>query len=275
MKLRRIYEAMNSKKVQTILQRNPNFFKSTRTVELGLDYGAFDFILKIDSDEIDEWVKGDYNISNRKTKDGRTISIGLFETILSGDTWELWDTHSYDGDWESVLDYHISEENKKTINEIINKLILDSGKEPEEFKDVSLQDLINEFDDNNDISSALSSSLSDAEADSYVSHLRETLMECLEEYGDVKSLNYDGAEIQIEMSNWVDKFDFTDPYVRDDDFLDFMEYRCEWDSECFFKETINEYDEFQPKFSIDDRWYPNVDDNYLNEILEDRLGELL
>jgi len=275
MKLRRIYEAMNSKKVQNILQRNPNFFKSTRTVELGLDYGAFDFILKIGPDEIDEWVKGDYNISNRKTKDGRTISIGLFETILSGDTWELWERHSYDGDWESVLDYHISEENKNTITQIINKLILDSGKEPEEFKDVSLQDLINEFDNDYDISNALSSSLSDAEADSYVSYLRETLMECLEEYGDVKSLDYDGAEIQIEMSNWIDKFDFTDPYVKDEDFLDFMEYRCEWDSECFFKETINEYDEFQPNFSVDDRWYPDVDDKYLNEMLKDRLGELL
>ena len=266
---------MNSKKVQTILQRNPNFFKNIRTVELGLDYGAFDFVLKISADEIDEWVNGDYNISNRKTKDGRVIKIGLFETILSGDTWELWDSHSYDGDWESVLDYHINEKNKNTITQIINKLISDSGKDLEEFKDISLQDMINEFDQDNDVISALRWSLSDAEADSYVSYLRDTLKECLEEYGDVKMFNYDGAEIQIEMSNWVDKFDFTDPYVRDDDFLDFMEYRCEWDSECFFKETINEYDEFKPKFSVDDRWYPDVNDEYLNELLEDRLGELL
>ena len=39
-----------------------------------------------------------------------------------------------------------------------------------------------------------------------------------------------------------------------------------------FGEILDTLD--KPKFSIDDRWYPDINDNEFNEMLSDRLSEI-
>ena len=86
----------------------------------------------------------------------------MFDAIYQGESYDVYDTHSYDGDWDA-LDYHVNQENEDKIKTIINGYITKSGQNPEDFKDQTLQDLINQFAEDGDIKIILSQSLGDSE----------------------------------------------------------------------------------------------------------------
>lgn len=272
MKLTQLLLEISKEQILSIYKKNPKFFNNRNYVKLGVSAGVFDFIFKIDPDDLHRYIDGDWTISRYTTKDGRKVEVGLFETILSGEAWELWNRDGYDGDWEGVLDYHINQENENQIRDILNKLIIKNGYNPEDFTDNSLQDLINDLDDDYYIRNAMSSALSDTESDEYVDYLRDQLKDSCEEYGEVTQFNDEGVHIKIDFREVVENA-FGKDYYQDEEFLEIMEDRCEWDSECFFEEFLDPYTE-KPSFKYDDRWYPSVDDNNFNSILNDRLSEV-
>jgi hypothetical protein len=258
-----------------IYEERPELF-STRGLQRKLmDLGIiekpninYNIKIEIDPSNVDSYVDGDYLVSRRrKDKEGKWVGrdIGLFETILSDDIWDLW--QSGDGDWESALQYECDSKNESKIEELI-KLIATKENEDldvEEFNEMSLDEKIQEYDSNWEIRSALGGSYSDAQADDYYNHLRGTLKECLNEYGKVEKMDDTGVIIHVDMSKYLE--DLNDEWY--DDYMD----RCDDDLICVFGEMIgNEID--RPKFSIDDRWYPDVNTRYFNEILEDRLSDI-
>ena len=272
MKLSHIFEGMTTDKIRAIYEKNPKFFNNSRYFKLGVEGGIFNFTLELDPDDVHRYINGDWTVSRYTTKEGRKVEVGLFETILSGEVWELWDRHGYDGDWEGVLDYHINQENENEIKNIINKLIIKNGRDPEEFTDNSLQDLINDFDDDYYIRNAMSSALSDVESDEYVDYLRGELKEACEDYGEVTKFDDEGVHIKIDFEEFINNV-FGKDFANDEEVIEMMEDRCDWDPECFFDENLDPYGE-KPSFNSDDRWYPSVDDNNFNLILKDRLGEV-
>ena len=272
MKLSQLYEDLNQSKIDAIYKKNPKFFNNKNYVKHGVNGGIFDFVFKIDPDDLHRYIDGDWTVSRYTTKEGRKVEVGLFETILSGDAWELWNRDGYDGDWEGVLDYHINQENENKIRDILNKLIIKNGYDPEDFTDNSLQDLINDLDDDHYIRNAMSSALSDTESDEYVDYLRGQLKDACEEIGEVTQFNDEGVHIKIDFKEVVENF-YGEDYYRDEDFIDVMDFRCDWDPECAFEEFIGPYGD-KAQFTSDDRWYPSIDDNNFNSILSDRLGEV-
>jgi hypothetical protein len=61
--------------------------------------------IEISPDRVDRYIDGDYTVrKERSNVYGEGRSIGVFETILAGDTWDLWD--NYDADWKAALQYH-------------------------------------------------------------------------------------------------------------------------------------------------------------------------
>lgn len=272
MKLTQILEAITKDQILRTYQRNPKFFNTPQNFKLGVMGGIFDFTLELDPDDVQRYIDGDWTISRYTTKEGRKVEVGFFETILSGDAWELWNRDGYDGDWEGVLDYHINQENENEIKNIINKLIIKNGYDPEEFTDNSLQDLINEFDNDYYIRNAMSSALSDVESDEYVDYLRGELRDACEEYGEVTKFNDEGVHIKIDFKNFIENT-FNKDFADDEEVIEMMEDRCGWDPECFFIEVSDPYTE-KPSFKSDDRWYPSVDDNDFNSMLKDRLSEV-
>jgi hypothetical protein len=60
--------------------------------------------------------------------------------------------------------------------------------------------------------------------------------------------------------------------LGEDDVDEFFE-RCDDKYECVFDEIMGDYYE-KPEFSIDDRWTPDVNESYFNEILNDYLGDV-
>lgn len=272
MKLTQILEAITKDQILRTYQRNPKFFDNPTNFKLGVMGGIFDFTLELDPDDLHRYIDGDWTVSRYTTKEGRKVEVGMFETILSGEAWELWNRDGYDGDWEGVLDYHINQENENQIRDILNKLIIKNGYDPEDFTDNSLQDLINELDDDYYIRNAMSSALSDTESDEYVDYLRGQLKDACEEYGEVTKFSDEGVHIKIDFKNFIENT-FGKDFADDEEVIEMMEDRCAWDPECFFTEVSDPYTE-KPSFKSDDRWYPSIDDNNFNSILNDRLSEV-
>jgi hypothetical protein len=256
--------------IKVLYRDRPELFSGYGMQKLLIKMGIIEnkissvFELELDTDEIGEYVNGDYVISTRKWVDDngnkRTSSNYLFKSIME-DPWDLWD--NYDVDWESSLQYHVNDKNEAKIRDILSK------NTEEDTSEYSIEDLIEEFDDG-EIVSAISSATSDGERDSYGNMLRDTLKSCLEEYGKVTEFGYEGVKVTIDLDNFTDNVD-------EEDLNDFFE-KCEGEPSCVFYDIMfgSGYGGYvdKPKFSVDDRWYPDINETYFNESLSERLSEI-
>ena len=183
--------------------------------------------------------------------------------ILMGDTWQYWDNYQY-ADWEASIQYHIDEENtQKIINMLRNSEGFDET--------LSLADLIRECDDTEEIRSALRSATNDAEAQDYESHLYRELESSFQELGEVISMNDEGVVIDVDLEALISSNNI------DDETIDEIAERCDdnfSNAECMFEELLSEGYIEKPRFDVDSRWYPSIDNNNFNEILNDRLNEI-
>jgi hypothetical protein len=136
---------------------------------------------------------------------------------------------------------------------------------------LSLVDLIKECDDTEEIRSALRTATNDAEANDYESYLYKELESAFQELGDVMSMNDEGVVIEVDLESLIASNNI------DDETIDEIAERCEDNSsnaECMFEELFAEGYIDKPRFDVDNRWYPSIDNNNFNEILNDRLNEI-
>lgn len=253
--------------IKVLYRDRPELFSGYGMQKLLIKMGIIEnkissvFELELDTDEIGEYVNGDYVISTRKWVDDngnkRTTSNYLFKSIME-DPWDMWD--NYDVDWKSSLQYHVNDKNEARIREILSK---DTEEDTSEY---SIEDLIEEFDDDGEIVSAISSATSDGERDSYGNMLRDTLKSCLEEYGKVTEFGYEGVKVTIDLDNFTDNVD-------EEDLNDYFD-SCNGDPSCVFSELLSNGYTDKPKFSYDDRWYPDINEVYFNDSLSERLSEI-
>jgi len=249
-----------------IWERNPKFFMQTPElfkIIIENDFMVFSF--QMDPSEVGDYVDGDYKVGTKST---------FFETFLSGDTWELFDYHFWDGDWESALNYHVDQVRENAIKEHILRKAQNNGVDPETLGDMSLEDLIREYDEDDGVIDALRYSLEECEQESYHQEVTRQLEDALSEYGDVELINYEGVKININLSKVLNRF-FDGNY---DEMLEWIEdKRLEiTDFDSIFRELMYEdpYGE-KPYYSIDDRWHADVDDGNFNSVLSYRLSEFI
>jgi len=249
-----------------IWETKPNFFKqSSELLKIPITHNFMSFTWELDPSEIGDFVNGDWKIGKNSS---------FFEVLLSGDTYELWDRHFYDGDWESALDYHVDTPHENAIKEHLMGKLKSLNVDLDTIDDMSLQDLITEYDGEDEVIDALRRSLEECEMESYYSHVHSLLKDALEDYGDVEQLNYDGAKIKINLSE-----------VLNNVFNGDMDELYEWFDEKGF--DLDEYDGIlrevflddpygdRPEFSLDDRWYPDVNHEDFNKNLTHYFGEFM
>jgi hypothetical protein len=255
-------------KIKEIYDQKPDLFdnrkgkKALRKIGLLSDRTTEDmmFELQIDPAYISRYVDGDWTVRKYKDANGRQRETGMFETLLSGDYWDLFDNGG--SEWSSGLEYYTDDENTQIIWDLIKGITT-----ADEIEGKSLNELIQEFDNNYEIRNALGNALSSAESDSYYVYYKRTLQNALEDYGTVTKLNDEGATIEINLKTVIDNHG-----INEDDLDDYFE-RCEDSYECVFDEIMGDYYD-KPDFRIDDRWTPDVDERYFNEILNDYLGDV-
>jgi hypothetical protein len=234
----------------------------------------YNITLNIDPDAVQHYVDGDWIIRRFKRKVTtpagqeyeKTVEVTMFEAILSGDAWELW--YNYDVDWKMYLQYEVDDENEKKIRDLLRIIASKDNDEfdSETFENEDIEGLINYWDDDYAIRRAISSAASAAESDDYVNYLYKTLKDALEEYGTVEKMNDEGVILHINTEPFLDQID--------DSYLDQYMEICDEDIECVFKEALDERDIEKPKADFDDRYYPDVDKGYFNDMLKENLGEV-
>ena len=267
--------------IRELYQNRPELFKGRSIQRKLVDMGLielpeidYNITIEIDPSKIDVYVDGNYVISRRKVKKtspaGReyeeTITNYLFETILE-DPWTLAEGFNYD-DWRSALQYYVNENNENRIRGMLKEWVKKDNPDfdEEEFDGSQLEDLIEEYDDNYDIRNAITWSEESAAADDYVNHLQTTLQNCLEEIGTVKKMDYEGVILEVNLEKYMEEVG--------DDVADEKLEECEDDLHCMLQEIFREEYVDKPRFDIDDRWYPDIDNRDYNNYLAERLHEI-
>jgi hypothetical protein len=239
-----------------------SFLKNELGIE-GIELPNMVFELKISPDEMHYYIDGDWVSSRRKRKTPAgnevTDNVWFIEQVLSGDIWEF---YGDSGEWKSSLEYHVNEENANRIREIIKSRSGDDY-DPEE----TLENLIEEYDGDYDIRNAITGAYSDTASSEFYNYVIRELQSTLEEYGEVLRLNDEGAVIKIDLNTVIDKMGVNETEV-DEAFEN-----CGDDSACVFEQLLGNYYD-KPRFSLDERWYPSIDDDDFNSMLEDRLGDI-
>jgi hypothetical protein len=258
--------------ITTLYKDRPELFQSyslrKKLRELGLvEVPEIDYVIEyeVSANGVDTLLDGGWTVRNRKRKTPGggeyTERIDIFETILSGDMWDLWD--NWDADWKGALQYYVDKKNEQKILDLLKGM---AGEEFDEGLDI--EDAIEQYDNDDEIRRAISSSVSDAESSSYADYLYRNLKDTLEEWGEVLQMDDRGVKVRIDTSKYIEEYI---DYHGDEEFEDAFE-RCNEDINCVFNEILDTLD--KPKFSIDDRWYPDINGNEFNEMLSDRLSEI-
>jgi hypothetical protein len=132
---------------------------------------------------------------------------------------------------------------------------------------MSLKDLIEQYDDDNEIRDALSNTYNDAASSSYYNYAINQLKNALSEYGEVLKLDDTGATIKIDLKDVIHKKGLGDTEVNE-----YFE-NCYEDLACVFDEILGDYHD-EPRFWLDDGWTPDINRNEFNEYLSERLNEI-
>lgn len=250
---------LKEEQIRSLYEQKPELFNGFREKRILKDLGLIDsapVIIEthININEMDEYI----NV-------GRDTRNDIFELILSGDYYDLWDNSEH-ADWRGAITYHVNKENISLIWDKLKEFAKNEGDEINESYDI--EDAIEDFDNNYDIRNAIKSSVNDAEASDYSDHLYKSVKVALEEYGEVRSLTDEGAEMLINVDDVISKMSGIDNSDLDD-----IEDNCDGDPSCVLSELLSNDWIDKPRLNIDHRYSPDVEDGYFNEILKERLNE--
>ena len=225
------------------------------------------FSLEISPEDFDDYIDGgwDKTYTNRTT--GNTRRVSIFTEIMAGDSWELWSNDGYE-DIGSYFQYTIDNPTEERLWDIVRRMAQRDGIELDE--DLDLEDAIKEVDDDWEIRNAIGSAINDADANDYVDYLRKQVESALEFYGNVYEFNDTGAKIQVDLSDLVD----IDNQEVDEIFENNMDRNKNYNLEGILRDLIYEGYIDKPIFVYDDRWYPSPNNSDVNDLVNDRLGDI-
>ncbi len=241
--------------VKKIYNDRPELFSGRQEKKLLRSLGLIEstkyetFVLYISPNKAEDYVRGEYS--------------NIVSNVLTGDTFEFWDNAQY-ADWKYAADNELNDENRIKIIELLKQK---NSNIPEDQK---ISELLDEFDEDDEIKNRISWSVNDAEAQDYENYLYTNVKNGFEEYGKIISMNDEGIQIEINLEALIDANNI------DNETLDEYADRCDGDNhiECLFDELLSDGHIEKPRLNVDDRWYPDADRGTFNEILNDRLHEI-
>lgn len=248
--------------IKLLYDKRPELFKSyslkkylrdNKIAEVELPSMVFETLIR--PGEIGEYIDGDYKIRQYKGNDGRVREIYFFETLISGDVYELYDNY-HNNSWEYSYD-EIDDNNELIIRNYLK------NKNPSEYSDdMSLYECLESLDDDFSVRREINNAISYAESDVFYDYAIKELKSCFEEYGKIKYIDDTGVALIVDLNN----FDIDS--TKMDELLD------AYPLNVVFGELIYNRDIDKPKFVLDDRWTPYVKSEDFNSILLDTLGNL-
>jgi hypothetical protein len=266
--------------IRNLYENRPELFEGRSMQRKLVDMGIiekpnidYNITLDLEPDDVGRYVDGDYVYRRYKKKVttpagneyDKTVEVTMFELILAGDTWDLY--YNDYADWKSSLNYHVDDDNENRIREILFQYAMRENDDltMDDLNDMDTESLIEDYDDNYYVASAINNATTNAEASDYSDYLYGLLKDALQEYGTIEKMDDTGVILHINTEPFLDQID--------DDYLDEYMERCDDDIKCTFTEIFTETDIDKPKWDPDDRWYPSVDNSNFNEMLSDYLHD--
>lgn len=263
---------LSDDQIKQIYNQKPEIFNTRKLKkklkELGYDVTGgelpkMEFEWEIEPENIRYYVE-DWSIGKTTDSRGNKRDVSFVDKLIKGELFD-WEWENFGDDWKTCLEYYVDSSGEEKIREILEKFAEEQNYEISE--DDSLQHLIEELDDNYEIRDALERPSRDLGYFDYERKMLEELENALSDYGEVLSLDNNGATIKINLNDWIEKMG-----LSDDEFDDIME-KCEDDTYCAFNEMLGDYYE-KPSIRIDSRWTPDIDNDRYNVELSDALDEV-
>jgi len=264
---------LSDDQIVKIYQAKPEIFNMYKLKRKLKELGLIDelalrnviFNYNFEPEYVSGLVDGDWVVHTRKNIYGGVDKVYFIEHLLSDDFFS--DLDYFDNDWESSLEYYVNDYNEQTIIDYLkNKAGADYD------PDMSTKDLIQKYDDDDEIKDRINYTYSDLANSSYYDYAIKQLKNALSEYGEVLKLDNTGATIKIDLNditkNLSDSQIFMNWFISDE-----LYEKCDEDAECIFNEILRDYYE-KPRFYLDDRWSPDIDEKEYNDYLTDSLSEL-
>lgn len=251
------YSDMSKEQVDELYHINPKIFatysgaKFLRSLGYEVETPRLVFNLHIDVDELDRFISFH-----------RDVSSSYVEQMLSGDI----EYNNYDSTSWQYSTYDA--ENTNTIREFIKKtvhVLEDSEVTVDNIDDMNFEDLLefaNREEYYDDLMGIINDSNNQCTSDANYYNVIASVKSTLEEYGTVRSLNGEGADMEIVLNSYLDNLN---PSEVD-------ELLANYDLPDAFAQLVADGEIEKPRLYIRDNSYCN-DDNF-NEILKERLGEL-
>jgi hypothetical protein len=259
---------LKKEEIENIYKSKPKLFDSRHGKKILMQYGIiskenFNNIVKvkISPDDVHKWIEGDYVVRDSKEKNQR---IYFSEALLNGDFSFIYEAGYDKNQWRYYLN-GINKENKTKIIKLLKSFTKKNG--DKFIMNNDLEELIDEYDTDDDIKQRINWSLSTCEENSYYEYALKQLTKALSEYGKVNIMYDEGVEINIDLDQVLEKSGLDEEDI--DNYFD----NCSDDPECVITEIIGDYYD-KPTFRIDDRWSPDIDDDLLNDDLSQRLDDL-
>ena len=263
--------------IKSLYSNRPELFKSRslqkKLIELGLiEKPEIDYNITVDIDpgRLSNYIDGDYKVGSYKKKtpagNDYSVDVYMFDKIMGGDTWEFCGSDS--DDWSGALRYYVDSKNEQRIEEMIKEMASSHNPDfdEDEFNELSLDEKIEEFDEDYDIRNALNRAYDDAYCSEYTDYLYDTLRGAVEDYGKIIRFDDERVIFEVNIESYIDELD-------DDMFDEYLE-NCDDDLSCVFEEMVGQGDVDKPKCDFDDRWTPDIDYGNYNEVLRDLLSEI-
>ena len=132
-------------------------------------------------------------------------------------------------------------------------------------ENISLKEMIEQYDDTDEIKNAINNAMSDIERDEYAQYLRDALETALNELGNVFEFNSEKIKMQIDLNDLFSDNDIDDYFETYED--------CNDNPKCLFNTLLDEgsIDKPIPRFYD---WSQNINKESYNDRLTDRLNEI-
>lgn len=192
----------------------------------------------------------------------RDFSEDIVEKILCGDIGELYDGWSYYYENPSDLVGNLNKENEQSV---IDEIVRITGLDESVVKENGIEYYLNGDDDDfskddfDNIIRILASAQNSADNSDYYKYLYDAIESALNNLGEVKSLNYEGVKMTIDLSNYMSLEEIADSMER---------YEFE-DVSNLFSELIARSEIELPNLRIDDRYTPYGSSQDFNEYVSD------
>lgn len=251
------FSDLTEDEIKKLYEDRPELFTGRQAIKLLKKMGLivtseinYHFELNIHPKYVENWLRGDH--------------AGSAEDILIGNTWQYWDNFEY-ADWKYAANNQINKKNEEKILSILQGMNSNFNTDG-----LSLEEIIDEFYGGNEIERAIRMSVNDAEASDYENYLYKELKNALSTYGTVISMDDNGVTIDVNLEDLIEGINEEEM----DEIIERCDDNSDFNAECVFTELVSDGYIEKPRFDIDDRWYPSVDEQHFNEILNDRLNEI-